>query len=83
MNTIGDKAEMNRKQAAGKKQEYEEMERSRITPAFRRPPWHLTAVRMKRKEKEDDVRKKKDGEAHVGDMGAGRSGVKGDRGSGA
>lgn len=74
---------MNRKEAARKKQEYDEMERSRVTPAFRRPPWHLTAAGKKRKEKEDDTGKKKNGEAHVRDMGAGGSGVKGDRGGGA
>lgn len=63
---------MSRKQAARKKQEYEEMERGGISAAFRRPPWHLTAARMERKEKKDGTGKEKDGGPDVKELGAGR-----------
>lgn len=63
---------MSRRQAARKKWEYGEMERGGVSPAFRRPPWHLTAARMKRKEKEDGIRKEKNGGSDTKELGAGR-----------
>lgn len=79
INTIGDKAGMSRKQATMKKQEYEEMERGGLSAAFRRPPWHLTAARMERKEKKDGTGKKTDGRDDVKKLGAGGRGIEGDR----
>lgn len=69
---------MSRKQEIRKKQEYEEMERGGLSAAFLRPPWHLTAAWMERKEKKDGTGKKTNGGTGIEKLGAGGRGIKGD-----
>lgn len=74
---------MSRKDMGKRKREYDEMERCCISASFRRPPYHLTAARMEKKEKRDGTGKKKDGRADAEKLGTGRPGTERDIGSGA
>lgn len=52
-----------------REREYDEMERGGVSAAFRRPPWHLAAASMGRKEEGNGIRKKTaypDGEKRAG-----------------
>lgn len=55
-----------------REQEYDEMERGGLSASFHRPPWHLTAAGMGKKEERDGISKETDGRADTEKLGAGR-----------
>lgn len=62
---------MEKRESVVRKMEYEEMERGGLSASFHRPPWHLTAAGMGKKEERDGTGKEKDGGANVKKLGTG------------
>lgn len=62
---------MGKRENIARKMEYEEMERGGLSASFQRPPWHLTAAGMGKKEERDGTGKETDGGANVKKLGTG------------
>ena len=70
---------MGKRENIARKMEYEEMERGGLSASFQRPPWHLTAAGMGKKEEKNGIRKETYGGSDIKELGAVGRGVKDDR----